>query len=102
VVIINIIFLGDKMNKAQLVETVAKNSKMTKAQVERILDATLDAVKKTVKKGDDVKLVGFGTFAKAKRKARKGRNPQTGKTITIPACNYPKFKAGREFKTLVR
>jgi DNA-binding protein HU-beta len=90
------------MNKAQLVENIAKNTKMTKAHVERVLDITLDTIKKSVKKGDDVKLVGFGTFAKAKRKARKGRNPQTGKTINIPACSYPKFKAGREFKHLVR
>lgn len=90
------------MNKAELIEAVAKNTKASKAQVERILDCTLDTVKRHVKKGDDVKLVGFGTFAKAKRKARKGRNPQTGKTITIPAANYPKFKAGREFKGMVR
>jgi DNA-binding protein HU-beta len=90
------------MNKAELIENVAKTCKTSKAHVERILDTTLDTVKRHVKKGDDVKLVGFGTFAKAKRKARKGRNPQTGKTITIPATNYPKFKAGREFKTMVR
>lgn len=90
------------MNKAELVEMVAKNTKMTKAQAERVLDCTIDTIKRTVKKGDDVKLVGFGTFAKGKRKARKGRNPQTGKAITIPACNYPKFKAGREFKNIVR
>ena len=90
------------MNKAELIEAVAKTTKLTKAQCERTLDTTLDCIKKSVKKGDDVKLVGFGTFAKAKRKTRKGRNPQTGKSITIPACNYPKFKAGREFKNLVR
>ena len=90
------------MNKAELFDAVAKTTKASKAQVERILDCTLDTVKGRVKKGDDVKLVGFGTFAKAKRKTRKGRNPQTGKTITIPACSYPKFKAGREFKHLVR
>lgn len=90
------------MNKAELIDAVAKTTKASKAQVERILDTTLDTVKNRVKKGDDVKLVGFGTFAKAKRKARKGRNPQTGKTINIPATTYPKFKAGREFKHLVR
>ncbi len=90
------------MNKAELVETITKATKLTKTQVEKVLDSTLDTIKKSVKKGDDVKLVGFGTFAKGKRKARKGRNPQTGKIITIPACNYPKFKAGREFKGLVR
>lgn len=90
------------MNKAELVEAVTKNTKWTKAQVERVLDSTLETIKKSVKKGNDVKLVGFGTFTKAKRKSRKGRNPQTGRTITIPACSYPKFKAGREFKNIVR
>lgn len=90
------------MNKAELIEAVAKTTKTSKAQTEAILDWTIETIKKSVKKGDDVKLVGFGTFTKGKRKARKGRNPQTGKAITIPACNYPKFKAGREFKTLVK
>jgi DNA-binding protein HU-beta len=90
------------MNKAELIEAITKNSKWSKAEVERVLDCTLDTIKKTVKKGDDVKLIGFGTFVRGKRKSRKGRNPQTGKTITIPACNYPKFKAGSEFKDLVR
>ncbi|MCC6278124.1 MAG: HU family DNA-binding protein [Oligoflexia bacterium] len=90
------------MNKAELIEAVAKATKMSKTQVEMCMDSTMDMIKKTVKKGDDVKLVGFGTFAKGKRKARKGRNPQTGKAITIPACNYPKFKAGREFKMMVK
>jgi len=90
------------MNKAELIEAVAKHTKTSKAQVERILDTTLETVKTQVKKGHDVKLVGFGTFLKGKRKSRRGRNPQTGKAITIPACNYPKFKAGREFKHLVR
>jgi DNA-binding protein HU-beta len=93
---------GNQMNKAELIESIAKSTKTSKAQIERILDTTIDTIKKHVKKGDDVKLVGFGTFAKAKRKARKGRNPQTGKAISIPAANYPKFKAGREFKAMVR
>jgi DNA-binding protein HU-beta len=90
------------MNKAELVEAVAKATKLSKSQIEFALDNTIEVIKKTVKKGDDVKLVGFGTFAKAKRKSRKGRNPQTGKAITIPACNYPRFKAGREFKHMVK
>ena len=90
------------MNKADLINAVSKNTKASKTSVECILDATIDSIKKSVKKGDDVKLVGFGTFSKAKRKARKGRNPQTGKAISIPASNYPKFKAGREFKNSVR
>lgn len=90
------------MNKAELIEKVATETKTTKAQAERLLDATLDIIKKSVKKGDEVKLVGFGTFAKAKRKARKGRNPQTGKEIKIPATWYPKFRPGSEFKDIVR
>lgn len=90
------------MNKAELIDAIAGDTKMTKAQAERFLDTTLDTIKKTVKKGDEVKLVGFGTFAKAKRKARMGRNPQTGKAIKIPAAWAPKFRAGQEFKNLVR
>ena len=69
------------MNKAELIEYIATECKITKAQTERMLDTTLEAIKKNVKKGDEVKLVGFGTFTKAKRKARMGRNPQTGKAL---------------------
>ena len=90
------------MNKAQLIEKVAEAKQMTKAQTERVLEATIDMVLKSVKKGDDVKLVGFGTFTKTKRKARTGRNPQTGKAIKIPAGWYPKFRPGAEFKQNVR
>lgn len=90
------------MNKAQLIEKVAQETQMTKAETERLLDSTLDIIKKSIKKGDDVKLVGFGTFTKAKRKARTGRNPQTGQSIKIPAGWYPKFRPGSEFKTLVK
>lgn len=90
------------MNKAQLIEKIAGETNMTKAETERFLDITLENIKKTVKKGDDVKLVGFGTFTKAKRKARTGRNPQTGKAIKIPAAWYPKFRPGAEFKELVK
>lgn len=90
------------MNKAELIEKVASETGMTKADTERVLDATLTNIKKTVKKGNDVKLVGFGTFLKAKRKARTGRNPQTGKTIKIPASSFPKFRPGAEFKSMLR
>lgn len=90
------------MNKAQLVEKVAADTRMTKAQTELLIDQTLEAIKKTVAKGDDVKLVGFGTFSRGKRKARAGRNPQTGQTLTIPASKVPRFKAGKEFKDLVK
>ncbi len=90
------------MNKAELVEVIAKNTDQTKAQTERFLDATLETIRKSVKKGDEVKLVGFGTFTKSKRKARIGRNPQTGKEIKIPAAWYPKFRPGSDFKNLLR
>ena len=90
------------MNKAQLIEKIASETNISKAQAEAILDCTVENIKKAVKKGDDVKLVGFGTFTKAKRKARMGRNPQTGKAIKIPAMSYPKFRPGSEFKDIVR
>ena len=90
------------MNKAQLIERIAKETDSTKAHTERVLDAALDIIRKSVKKGDEVKLVGFGTFTKAKRKARTGRNPQTGKAIKIPAAWHPKFRPGSEFKSLLR
>ena len=90
------------MNKAQLIESVANATKMTKTDCESAINASLEAIKKAVKKGDDVTLIGFGTFTKTKRKARMGRNPQTGKEIKIPAMTVPKFRAGREFKNFVK
>ena len=90
------------MNKAELVDAIAKLTKNTKADCDNFLNTTIDLIKKSVKKGDDVTLIGFGTFSKAKRKARIGRNPQTGKELKIPAMSVPKFKPGREFKNLVR
>lgn len=90
------------MNKAQLVAAVAKTTKIPVAQVEKVLAQTIFNIKATVKKGNDVKLVGFGTFTKAKRKARVGRHPQTGVTIKIPAKWTPKFRAGAEFKSVVK
>ena len=90
------------MNKTDLVDCVAKVTELTKTSVEDTLNAVLDQIKKSVKKGDDVTLVGFGTFTKAKRKARSGRNPQTGKEIKIPAMTVPRFRPGKEFKDSVR
>ena len=87
------------MNKQQLIEKIAAQAKISKAQAENILNLTCENIKTAVKKGDDVKIVGFGTFTKAKRKARMGRNPQTGKAIKIPAAWAPKFRAGAEFKS---
>ena len=90
------------MNKAQLIEAVAKSANLTKVDAELVLNTALDTIKKSVKKGEDVTLIGFGTFTKSKRKARTGRNPQTGKEIKIPAMTVPKFRPGREFKDTVR
>ncbi len=86
------------MNKAQLVEQLASDMEITKADCERVLDSTIEIIKKSVKKGEDVTLVGFGTFTRAKRKARNGRNPQTGESIKIPASTVPKFRPGKAFK----
>lgn len=90
------------MNKAQLIESVSKNTQLTKVDVELAMNAIFETIRKSVKKGDDVTVVGFGTFTKTKRKARMGRNPQTGKEIKIPAMTLPKFRPGREFKDAVR
>lgn len=90
------------MNKAQLIEKISTQVTLTKADTERVLDSFVEIVRTSVKKGEEVKLVGFGTFTKAKRKARTGRNPQTGKAIKIPAAWYPKFRPGSEFKSLLK
>lgn len=90
------------MNKAELVEAVAKVTEQTKADTERTLDAMVGIITKTLKKKDDVKLVGFGTFAVSNRKARVGRNPQTGEEIQIPARKVPVFRPGKELKESVK
>jgi DNA-binding protein HU-beta len=86
------------MNKTLLVDSIAKQTSLTKTSVEDVLNATIEVIKKSVKKGEDVTLVGFGTFTKSKRKARSGRNPQTGAEIKIPAMTVPRFRAGKDFK----
>jgi DNA-binding protein HU-beta len=90
------------MNKAELVEHLAADKQMTKVQAERFLDTTLTTIKNAVRRGEEVKLVGFGTFTKTKRRARMGRNPKTGEALKIPSTWSPKFRAGSEFKSLVR
>ena len=90
------------MNKAELVEKISKETSLTKANIETVLDAMIGTICKSVKKGEEVKLVGFGTFSKTKRKARVGRNPNTGKEIQIPAAWVPKFKPGMDFKSLLK
>ncbi|MCX8083002.1 MAG: HU family DNA-binding protein [bacterium] len=89
------------MNKAQLVDAVAKVV-CSKKEAAAAVDAVLDGIKASLKKGDVVTLVGFGTFKVAKRKARTGRNPRTGKEIKIPAKKVPVFKAGSELKKAVK
>ena len=89
------------MNKAELIEAIATGAELTKADAGRALDATIEAISKALKKGDRLSLVGFGSFSVAKRAARLGRNPQTGKEIKIAAKKVVKFKAGTELATNV-
>jgi DNA-binding protein HU-beta len=90
------------MNKAELIEAMAGEAKMTKADAKKALDAFIKSTGVALKKGDRVALVGFGSFSVAKRAARKGRNPQTGKEIKIAAKKVVKFKAGAELATKVK
>jgi DNA-binding protein HU-beta len=89
------------MNREQLIDKIAGDAKITKVSARAALESVIDAVKKAVKKGDRVGLVGFGTFMMGKRKARIGRNPQTGKEIKILAKKVVRFKAGKEFANFV-
>ena len=89
------------MNKNDLVAAVAEKTTVPKAEAEKIIDATLEVVTHTLKAGDEVRLVGFGTFSVAKRKASTGRNPRTGEAMTIKASTQPKFKAGKGLKDAV-
>ena len=89
------------MNKAELIEVIAKDAKLSKAAAQAALDATITAVVKAVTKGDSVSLVGFGSFSSGKRAARTGRYPQTGETIKIAAAKTVKFSAGKAFKDAV-
>lgn len=89
------------MNKAQLIDAIAGEAKLTKADAKRALDAFVKSTTGALKKGDRVALVGFGSFSVAKRNARTGRNPQTGKPITIKAKKVVKFKAGTELSGTV-
>jgi DNA-binding protein HU-beta len=84
------------MNKADLIEKIAGDAGVTKTQAGAALDSFVEAVTKSLKGGGKVTLVGFGTFTVSKRKARKGRNPQTGAEITIKARKVARFKAGKE------
>jgi DNA-binding protein HU-beta len=89
------------MNKSELVEVTAKEAGLSKAAAEKALSATIAAIVKSVSKGDNVTLVGFGTFKSAKRAARTGKNPKTGATIKIAATTVARFSAGAAFKAAV-
>ena len=90
------------MNRAEVVGRVAKDSGLTKADVDRVLGSLIENVSRSLKKGEKVKLVGFGTFDVARRRARSVLNPRTGAAIRIPARRMPRFTPGKELKRLVR
>jgi DNA-binding protein HU-beta len=89
------------MNKTELIDAVASSADLSKADATRAVDAVVDNITETLRKGDAVTLVGFGTFEVRERAARSGRNPQTGETIQIKASKAPAFKAGKAFKDAV-
>ena len=89
------------MNKTELIAAMSEKTGITKKDTEKVLGAFIETVEETVQAGDNVALIGFGTFSVAERAARKGKNPQTGEVIKIKACKAPKFKAGKAFKELV-
>lgn len=89
------------MNKSELIDAIAEFSELTKADAGRALDGFIKAVEGALTKGDSVALVGFGTYSVKERAERKGRNPQTGKEITIKAAKIPSFKAGKSLKDAV-
>ena len=90
------------MNRSELIDALSHETDTTKADCDRWLNAFIGTVEKNIKKGEGVRLVGFGTFTVSKRKARSGRNPQTGKPIQIPARTVPVFKAGACLKESVK
>jgi len=89
------------MNKGDLIDAIVNEAKISKSSAEKALNTVIDSVGATLKKGDKVAVVGFGTFSVSQRKARKGRNPQTGKEIKIPAKKVVKFSAGSKLKARV-
>lgn len=90
------------MNKGQIIDAVSKKTKQTKALVRAVVDSFLETIQASLKKGEKVALPGFGTWYVAKRAARKGRNPKTGQTITIPAAKVPRFKPGAKLKAAIK
>jgi len=89
------------LNKTELISEVAQKASMTKKDAEKVVNAFFGTVENALKDGDKVQLIGFGTFEVRERQARKGRNPQTGEEISIPAAKVPAFKAGKALKDAV-
>lgn len=89
------------MNRMELVAAIAEKSELSKKDAEKALKAFTDVVAEELKKGEQIQLVGFGTFKVSERAAREGRNPQTGETMTIKASKTPKFKAGKALKDMM-
>ncbi|MFP4003175.1 MAG: HU family DNA-binding protein [Alphaproteobacteria bacterium] len=89
------------MNKNELIAQVADNANLSKADATRAVDGVFDVITESLKGGDEVRLVGFGTFSVTQRAATEGRNPRTGEPIKIPASKQPKFKAGKALKDAV-
>jgi DNA-binding protein HU-beta len=90
------------MNKTELIEHIAKQTELSKADAQRALEAVIGAVRTTLKKGGTVSLVGFGSFSVNKRPARTGRNPKTGEAMKIKAAKVPKFKPGKALKDAIK
>ena len=89
------------MNKQDMIEQIAQAAEVSKSAAERAVDALVTAIKTSLKKGDMVTLVGFGTFYVGTRKARQGRNPRTGEALKIAAARVPKFRAGKALKDAI-
>ena len=89
------------MNKMELISRVARETKLTNRDATEVIEATIENIMKALQRGDDVRLVGFGTFKVSRRKASAGRNPRTGEAIRIPSSKNPKFRAGKTFKEAV-
>ncbi|MGB2697370.1 MAG: HU family DNA-binding protein [Candidatus Zixiibacteriota bacterium] len=90
------------MSREELIQKIAREAKLNKTQADKALRSTLEGITSSLKKGKRVSFVGFGTFTVGKRKARMGRNPQTGETIRIAAARVPKFRAGKQLKDAVK
>ena len=90
------------MNKAEVIDNIAERTELSKGEVEKVIACFFETVKSSLKGKQNVRLAGFGTFSSNERKARTGRNPQTGEEIQIPSCYYPKFKPGKEFKEYIK